>query len=104
MPAPKGYVQIGTIGVDAGLCMIGDPCYVIDRPLGKGSWDAFLDARTPQDEDAAHWELETSMAVERGRKFPCGLLVTTGDGDGEYPVYAKIEDGRVRKVIIDFGG
>src|SRR5438270_340558 len=38
---------IGEIGVDAGLCWIGDPCYILhtDQPpkaIGK-SWDEFCD-------------------------------------------------------------
>ena len=31
-----------------------------------------------------------------------GVCVTTGYGDGEYPVYAEIEDGVVKSVTIKF--
>jgi hypothetical protein len=32
------------------------------------------------------------------------VVFSTGYGDGVYPVYAEIEDGRVVKVVIDFNG
>jgi hypothetical protein len=39
--------QVGEIGIDAGLCWVGDPCYVLhtDQPpkaIGK-SWEEFCD-------------------------------------------------------------
>ena len=39
--------QIGEIGVDAGLCWIGDPCYILHadpapRAIGK-DWEEFCD-------------------------------------------------------------
>ena len=38
---------VGTIGVDAGMCWIGDPCYVLHadptpKAIGK-DWDEFCD-------------------------------------------------------------
>jgi len=33
---------IGTVGIDAGMLYLGDPCYVIDKPLGRMPWDVFL--------------------------------------------------------------
>ena len=46
---PAEWKQIGTIGVDAGLCWIGDPCYVLptdseERKVEEISdWSAFCD-------------------------------------------------------------
>ena len=90
-------VQIGVIGVDAGLCFIGDPCYVLHTPPPKAignSWDGFwrmLDSsRTGQlNFDAGHAGL--------------GVIVRTGIGDGLYPVYATFdESGLVSSVTIKF--
>jgi hypothetical protein len=30
------------------------------------------------------------------------MIVATGQGDGIYPVYAEIVDGRVTRLVIDF--
>lgn len=90
--------KIGVIGVDAGLCWIGDPCYVIhtDEPakhIGR-DWhefcDAVLEGRTHQfNYDLGHPGL--------------GVCVSTGYGDGTYPVYAKFTDeGHVAEVRIVF--
>jgi hypothetical protein len=103
---PKGMVQIGTIGVDAGLCYVGDPCYVIDNVLGAKPWGDFLDAMyagSPEGADAPHWTVHSTTA-HGTRTFAAGIVTTTGEGDGEYPVYAKIRDGRVRQILVDFGG
>jgi len=104
MAAPKGYVKIGTVGVDAGMVYMGDPCYFIEKPLGRGSWENFLDSREPPNEDASHWTIVSKFAEGSPHTFPAGVLVTSGEGDGEYPVYALIREGRVRKIVIDFGG
>jgi len=100
---PKGMVLIGTIGVDAGLCYVGDPCYVIDNLLGSKPWARFLDdmyAGSPEGADAPHWTVHSTTGK---LEFRAGIVTTTGGGDGEYPVYAKIVDGRVRRILVDFG-
>ena len=95
--------QIGTVGVDAGMLYLGDPCYVIDRPLGRMAWEDFLAALYADGSiDAPHWTVQGRVSEASPRTFPAGIVVTTG-GDGEFPVFAEIEDGRVRRVIIDFG-
>ncbi len=91
--------QIGIIGVDAGLCWIGDPCYILhpdEKPKSIGSdWSDFcmkLGSDFPTckefDYDVGHPGL--------------GVVVSTGYGDGVYPVYAEIEDRVVTKVWVDF--
>ena len=83
---------IGHIGVDAGLCWIGDPCYVLpdgatDNP--GGSWSAFCDA------------LGDEMPTTKNFNG-VGVCVSTGYGDGSYPVTADIQDGRVMSVTVNF--
>jgi hypothetical protein len=89
----SGIKQIGEISIDAGLCWIGDPCYVLhqEQPpeaIGK-NWGEFCDLI---DHDKGF------TAVGDG----LGVCVSTGYGDGAYPVYAEFEDGRIMKVWVDF--
>ena len=88
---------IGFIGVDAGLCWIGDPCYVLpddssEREVVK-DWGEFCDVM--QDQTHVSWSY---TAGHEG----LGVCVSTG-GDGCYPVVADIgEDGSIRSVTITF--
>jgi hypothetical protein len=93
--------QIGEIGVDAGLCWIGDPCYILHKEqppqaIGK-NWDEFCDTLDSNcefrqyDYDLGHPGL--------------GVVVSTGYGDGTYPVFAEFNDeGRIAKVWVEFIG
>lgn len=92
--------QIGRIGVDAGLCWIGDPCYVLHREeglpdsLGK-NWGEFCDLIGSSFQ-------HKSFGYQAGHEG-LGVCVATGYGDGSYPVYAEInEEGRVTSVRIVF--
>jgi hypothetical protein len=96
---------IGYIGVDAGLCLIGDPCYFIgpDSQVGKklhggklDDWETFLGNYIKHD-NANAWKVE-----DRG-EASLGMVVTTGYGDGIYPVKARFNsEGRVKAVTIEF--
>ena len=82
------FRKVGTFGVDAGLCWIGDPCYVVSK-------------------DASHvWKKWSDFCDEIGNDdihvFKAGIAVSSGYGDGEYPVYVKKQDGRVKEVLIKF--
>jgi Protein of unknown function (DUF4241) len=92
---------IGEIGVDAGLCWIGDPCYILHtdkapQAIGK-DWSEFCDT------------LDSNTEF---RQYDCdhghpglGVVVSTGYGDGTYPVFAEFnDDGRVAKVWVEFIG
>lgn len=102
--AKRGEVLVGTVGIDAGLLMLGDPCYVIDKPLGKTDWNEFLDklySGSPQGIDARWWTM--MGALPNGSPFRAGIVVTTGWGDGEYPVTAKLsKEGRVKSITVTF--
>jgi hypothetical protein len=84
---------VGHVGVDAGIIWLGDPCYILHKKkLDKKSlgqdWGEFCD--------------------KLGEDFPTlvefqeGVVVSSGFGDGNYPVFAHIKDGRVKKVWIEF--
>ena len=88
--------QIGYMNVDAGLCWVGDPCYVMgdDASSRVHEWNKFCDALNEQKQyDNGHCE-----PLGQG----VGFAVSTGYGDGEYPVYVEKEDGRVSRIIVDF--
>ncbi len=94
--------QIGEIGVDAGLCWIGDPCYILNREgkdkedlekvIGK-TWSEFC--------DKLHSNPTAQFNYPMGH---AGLGVCFGGfgGDGTYPVYAEYEDGLIKRVYINF--
>lgn len=101
----NGWKLVGTMGVDAGLCWIGDPCYIIHadsiaKSLGK-NWSEFCDTLLDP-EGGPHSMLEhKSYDFEMGHEG-LGVVVGTGHGDGSYPVYAQIVDGRCMRVLADF--
>ncbi len=100
------WTLVGHFGVDAGLCWIGDPCYILHKKkselpksLGK-DWGEFCDTLGSDNPTAKSY----SYAI--GHEG-LGVCVSTGMGDGLYPVYALIkQDGewgkRVMAVFIDF--
>lgn len=88
--------QIGTIYVDAGLCWVGDPCYVIGKDASHGvkKWSDFCEKLWESRGDGQHAE-----PLGKG----VGHAISTGYGDGEYPVFVEYGDeGRVKKIVIEF--
>ncbi|MDX2059677.1 MAG: DUF4241 domain-containing protein [Gemmatimonadales bacterium] len=96
--------QIGEIGVDAGLCWIGDPCYILHadpapKAIGR-DWDAFCDLL----HEGGQYPTCKQFHYDLGHPG-LGVVVSTGYGDGTYPVFAEFnEDGRVAKVWVEFIG
>lgn len=96
------WEQVGVIGVDAGLCWVGDPCYVIKdrdeaRPMDLGqNWADFCERLHRREVGhAAQWN--------HGKHPGLGVTVGTGYGDGEYPVLVRRNaEGRVMAVMVDF--
>jgi hypothetical protein len=89
-------IHLGYIGVDAGLCWIGDPCYVLPdgRDTNPGAdWGKFCKVISENDKPG-----NPTAHNFNG----IGVCVGTGYGDGEYPVTANIENGRVMSVTVNF--
>lgn len=94
-------VQVGYIGVDAGLVWVGDPCYILhrakrdlDSALGK-SWIEFVDKIQPASPGP--------VLKEVGRGIAC--VVSSGAGDGNYPVFAFLtEANEVHRLVVEFDG
>jgi len=98
------WVEVGTVGVDAGMLYLGDPCYLDKTELGKGGdFDAFLKSIAGPD-----GYLESVATVEGayagGHTIKAGMVTTTGYGDGEYPVSVRFKDRRIASVRVDFMG
>jgi len=97
---------IGTVGIDAGMLYLGDPCYVIDKPLGRKTWDDFmrdLYATSADGGEAQWWHVNATISETSPRTFPAGMVVTTGYGDGEYPVEVTLDkNGRITSVTVRF--
>jgi hypothetical protein len=90
---------IGHIGVDAGLCWIGDPCYVVskDSSFSYDKWTDFL-AEVLKEETNPKLKQFNYSSGNPG----LGVCVTAGYGDGFYPVYATVINGVVHEVTVKF--
>ena len=93
------WEKVGEIDVDAGLCWIGDPCYILhregkDQPKSVGTnWGEFCDKL---DEDVTQF-------AHNGNYPGLGIAVSTGYGDGSYGVFVqKDKHGRIMSVKVDF--
>ena len=109
----NGRYQVGRVGVDAGMVMVGDPCYLDN--FGKGSTDGFnyVEAEITAQKKAKKYDFSYSGACaatlgddsagELG--FASAVAVSSGYGDGVYPVFATYNnDGRIVKLEVIFEG
>ncbi len=92
---PAQSEQVGEVYVDAGLVMVGDPCYTLP------------DDGSSRTEVARDWGTFVQKVVKEHSTAPFGhgmaVVVSSGYGDGRYPVYVvKNDDGRNSKLIVDF--
>lgn len=96
-------IYAGSIAVDSGQAIVGDPCYLSEYDLNTGeSWD--LDGKEGQ---YSYQGISATTYTSNYGDVGNGKAVafSTGYGDGFYPVYVKLNnDNRVSMVIIDFEG
>ena len=91
------WETIGEIGVDAGLCWLGDPCYILHKKnppksIGK-SWSGCSNEITEKDHHQFNYDLGHAGL---------GVVVSTGYGDGTYPVQIRKKEGRIAEVRVKF--
>lgn len=89
MAKKKEVKQIGVVGVDSGTLLLGDPCYWLDDK--------------DYDKEICHPNFNRARQVnyDLGHAGK-GVIVSSGYGDGSYPVFATIQDGRVKEVTVKF--
>lgn len=98
------WIKVGKITVDAGLCWIGDPCYILqpdDRPEDVGEdWQDFCSILFAKEEEHP----EGCAQFDHGPEATgLGVCVNTGWGDGVYDVFIKRgPEGRVAEARIVF--
>jgi hypothetical protein len=109
------WVQVGELSVDSGTIMLGDPCYSLDHHPG-GDRSAYFRAvgldgtsnnyRVTGAGDVVHVDDQNVKQVTKvGHDFVDEFVtVTTGFGDGIYPVYVRMDPhtGRVAEVKVVF--
>jgi len=102
IPQDSYWKKVGNFGVDAGLVWIGDPCYILhtekDLPKSLGKdWSDFCDKLGD--------DYPTKKSFGFGNANDgLGICLSTGWGDGFYPVYARILNNRIMQIFIDFDG
>ena len=103
------WEEVGVIGVDAGLCWIGDPCYCVTPDAGShpaDSWHAFCAKLETEEKRLRQTGRTGQLAVQW--HYPLGhpglgVSVPTGWGDGVYPVLTRWSDeGRIAEVRVVF--
>jgi hypothetical protein len=107
----NGRYKVGEVGVDAGMVMVGDPCYL--NTYGKESTDGFEWVESEVDAQKSTKKFDYSYsgacaatlgedsAGELGRAS--AVAVSSGYGDGVYPVYATYNhEGRITKLEVVF--
>lgn len=95
------WEKVGIIGVDAGLCWIGDPCYCVTPDSDEHpaqTWEEFCKKLFQNEKNGIlQWNYKLGHA---------GLGVSIGQfgGDGTYPVYVKRASGGLiteAKIVFD---
>lgn len=95
---------IGHFGVDAGLVMICDPCYIYSQTGEMNynefpkTWNEFLNKFLYKNGE----HLDYSQMNFKSGHSGLGVISSTGYGDGVYPVYATIDNGVIVELRIVF--
>lgn len=96
---------IGRFGVDSGQAMIGDPCYLESWKVWNSEEQNFDDHKESKGQYSYLGACNATLTDGYGvLGHGSAVAFNTGYGDGSYPVFAKIEDGRVLKIVVDFEG
>ena len=95
---------IGQCGVDAGLLMIGDPCYFWghtegEKTTGQKSLPIWTDVCSLLGSGPGK-DSGQQLLFEKGHTG-LGVIVETTHGDGLYPVYIETDEGGNRRIIVE---
>lgn len=99
----EDFTYAGNFTVDSGQAMIGDPCYLDEWQTNK---DDEWNIEGKEGQYSYHGACATTLKTNYGEVGTAAAVVmSTGYGDGVYPVYVKLnDDGRVVMAVIDFNG
>ena len=99
------WENIGSFGVDSGQVLITDPCYLDDWEGNEYNADKIKKAQEsgkyPYSYSGACGGAGKKGAGRIGQGC-VGIVASTGHGDGEYPVLALFEKGKVKELKIVF--
>lgn len=106
-------VLLGRILVDSGQVMVGDPAYLHgweddefdpEKVKTKELSDAISNCEKVVLPYCYSGACVATLSPEMGGQLAEGLSVAcaSGYGDGTYPVYAVIENGRVKRLVVEF--
>lgn len=86
-----GWHYVGHIDVDAGLVMVGDPCYAsVDGKDDPTKRHPIHDWRKFCDLIHAGEQYPTTLSLKHALGHTgAGVVVSSGEGDGSYDVYVK---------------
>lgn len=94
MAQEYGEVLIGSIGVDAGCVVVGDPCYLVQQ---QGvTWEGIVDQMFDSNGRVLIGPSDTTALEIHGT-----IITGTPCGDGEFPVYAMVEGKQIVSIRID---
>lgn len=98
----KEWKKVGVIGVDAGLCWVGDPCYCVTPDATNHPAKTWKEFCNKLFKSKTYKNLYTQWDYAKGHPG-LGVTVDTGYGDGEYNVYVKKNyEGRIAEVKVVF--
>lgn len=86
---------VGHVDVDAGIVMVGDPCYTIGQDASSAipTWSDMCDKLfNPGNEVVTESGVRHVVKPFRDGHEGAGIVVPAGLGDGTYPVYIETVD------------
>jgi hypothetical protein len=113
MDRKNGRYRVGSVGVDAGMVMVGDPCYLDKWGKDSANGTEYIDNEVAEQQESGEYKYTYSGACaatlgehgagELGNAD--AVAVSSGYGDGVYPVFATYNhDGRIVKLEVIFDG
>ena len=94
--------QVGRTGVDAGMILITDPCYVVRNP-GDHQYQPFRSYEELWEQLGLGDTSKPAYQCTNENGADIGVVVGNFGGDGVYPVYVEVgPHGRVRAAMILF--
>lgn len=101
------FEYVGEVGVDSGQIIVGDPCHLDDFDSSRRYGGPGTEEKPDRNGDYSYSAVGACSASLDGggqlaaKGIPLAVAVGTSHGDGFYPVFKIVENGRVVAVYID---